>query len=550
MVEEHSYRGNVNLKSANTPTQYTKSDIQEFAKSVNNPIYFINNYCKIVHIDTGIVPFKLYPYQEKIIKHFHGIDDEGITHPDWRFSLTLTGRQMGKTSVSAAYILWYCIANEAKTSFILGNKAALAREILDRIKLMYELLPTWLKPGVVEWNKGRVKFDNGCQIIAGATSASACRGYSVSLLYLDELSFVQRNVIEEFWNSTYPTISSGKESRVIISTTPNGLDFFYKLWVDSLEGRSEFRNLKFTWQDHPHRDQEWYETQIKNLGDDAFMQEFNAEFLGSSYTLIDGRKLATIPFINSIFNKDNLEIFCQPEKDRSYAITVDVSRGRHMDYSAFSVIDVTQMPYKVVAIYKDNSISPLEFPHLIYNVARQYNKAFILIEINDLGEQVSNIIWNDYEYENMYFTKGNELSTIRGYPGIRTTAKVKSIGCSILKELIEHDQLIVNSHKIVEELGGFVLHKKSYAAQDKVVNDDLCTTLWLFAWLTVQDIFQDITNNNLRKILTEQKQTYIDETMTPFGFFSGEVEKLSSIKLPDKDNPLYLTEDQRELLNF
>jgi hypothetical protein len=286
------------------------------------------------------------------------------------------------------------------------------------------------------------------------------------------------------------------------------------------------------------------------------LHHHNCTFEGSSYTLVDGAKLGTLPFLVPLYSKDNFEAFFQPHRERSYVIVVDVSRGRHHDYSAFSVIDITSMPYQVVATYKDNEISTLEFPHLIYNTARQYNNAFVLVEVNDLGEEVSNTIWYEYEYENLYFTSGNELSQARGYPGVRSTAKVKALGCSMLKELVEKDQLLLSSHRIIEELGLFVKHKKSYAAQDTNVNDDLCTTLWLFAWLTKQDVFQEITKNQLRAALTEKKQQYIDETMTPFGFFTDnkpvnhKTLEESGKKLPSKENPYHLTVDQIELLRM
>jgi hypothetical protein len=325
--------------------------------------------------------------------------------------------------------------------------------------------------------------------------------------------------------------------------------------VEAVNKRNDFVAVEGHWSEA--RTPEWAEQQRKKLNDDVkYRQEIECSFEGSSYTLIDGTKLAQIPLGVPIIEKDNFEVFVAPQEGRSYVMTVDVSRGTHHDYSAFSVVDVTQMPYQVVATYKDNTISTLEFPHLIYNTAREYNNAFILVEINDLGEEVSNIIWYEYEYENLYFTKGNELSQARGYPGVRTTTKVKGLGCSVLKELVEKDQLIINSHKVVQELGLFVMHRKSYASEDPTVNDDLCTTMWLFAWLTKQDIFQQLTNNNLRSILTERKQQYIDSTMTPFGFFEDnkpnelKQEAQDNRRLPTKENPYYLTPDQIELLNF
>ena len=372
----------------------------------------------------------------------------------------------------------------------------------------------------------------------------------------DEFAHLGPNLADEFIASVFPTLSSSETSKLAIVSTPKGLNHYHKMWVEAESGTNGFIPIKASWQDHPLRTPEWAEEQRKKLGDVRYRQEVEVEFQGSSYTLVDGTKLANLSISQPIHETDQLEVFAAPEKDHSYVMTVDVSRGRHLDYSAFTVFDVTEMPYKVVATFKDNTISTLEYPHLVYNTARQYNNAFVLIEVNDLGEEVSNTIWYEYEYENLYFTDKDRLTEARGYPGVRTTKKVKSVGCSVLKELIEKDQLIVNSHKIIEELGVFVLKRTSYAADDTSINDDLCTTLWLFAWLTKQDIFQETTNNNLRKALADKKSAYIDSTMTPYGFYDNGINSSQANiaednkRLPDKSDPYFLTDDQIELLNW
>lgn len=474
-------------------------------------------------------------------------------------SMYLCGREYVPThnsTIVAAYFAWYVLFNDNKTAVILANKQAIAIEIFGRVQFIIENLPQWLQQGVIEWNKKSLVLENGSRCVAAATSASAVRGMSVNVLLCDEFAHLKPNLAEEFIASVFPTLSSSDSSKLVIISTPNGLNHYHKLWKEAENGLNDFRIVEGKWQENPKRSQQWADEQRKKLGEVKYNQEIECVFSGSSYTLVDGAKLATLTMEQTIFEKDGLEVFEHPNQHSLYTITVDVSRGRHMDYSAFSVIDITQMPYKVVATYKNNEISTLEFPHLIYNTARQYNDAFILIEINDLGEEVSNTIWQEYEYENLYFTNGNELSQTRGYPGVRTTSKVKSLGCSVLKELIEKDQLVVNSHRIIEELGLFVMHKKSYATQDPQVNDDLCTTLWMFAWLTKQEIFQQLTNIHLRTILTERKQQYIDSTMTPFGFFQNNKpdnlsdEILDNRRLPNKQDPYHLTEDQIELLNF
>jgi hypothetical protein len=372
----------------------------------------------------------------------------------------------------------------------------------------------------------------------------------------DEFAHLKPSLAEEFIASVFPTVSSSETSKLAIISTPNGLNHFYKLWTDAENGNNDFVPVTGHWNEHPKRSQQWADDQLKTLGEIKFRQEILVTFEGSSYTLIDGSKLSTIPLSRPIFEKDCLEIFKSPEKDKSYVITVDVSRGRHQDYSAYSVIDISQMPYEVVATFKDNTISTLEYPHLLYNTAKQYNNAFILIEINDLGEEVSNTLWYEYEYENVYFTSGDDLTQLKGYPGVRTTKKVKSLGCSVLKDLIEKDQLILNSHQIIQELGIFVLNRGSYATDDPAINDDLCTTLWLFAWLTKQQVFQEITNHNLRKTLTEKKQEFIDASLTPFGFYQDGRDGHNQSKsielnkqLPEK-NKYNLTPDQIELLKM
>lgn len=540
------YNRNPLLKAAGVQVAFTQEQVHEYIKCAKDPVYFIETYAKIVSLDDGVVPFKMFPYQKRIIEALHNNKN----------TLGKLFRQAGKSTIVAAYFAWYVLFNENKTAVILANKQTIAIEIFGRVQFIIENLPQWLQQGVVEWNKKSLVLENGSRCVAAATSASAVRGMSVNLLLCDEFAHLHPNLAEEFIASVFPTLSSSESSKLVIISTPNGLNHYHKLWVEAVKGINDFKTVEGHWQENPRRSQEWAESQRKKLGEVKYRQEIECTFEGSSFTLVDGTKLATLPLAVPVIQKDNFEVFYPPEKDRSYVITVDVSRGRHHDYSAFTVTDVSEMPYRVVATYKDNEISTLEYPHLIYNTAREYNNAFILIEINDLGEEVANTIWYEYEYENLYFTNGNELSQTRGYPGVRTTSKVKSLGCSVLKELIEKDQLIVSSHRIISELGLFVMYRKSYASQDPSVNDDLCTTLWLLAWLTKQDVFQQITNINLRSILTEQKQQYIDSTLTPFGFFEDnkpvELSKETddNRKLPSKNNPYHLTPDQIELLNF
>jgi hypothetical protein len=448
-------------------------------------------------------------------------------------------RQAGKSTIIAGYFAWYCLFNDNKTAAILANKMAIAKEIFMRTQFIIENLPFWLQQGVVEWNKTSFALENGSRVLAAATSASAVRGMSINLLLLDEFAHLHPNLAEEFIASVFPTISSGQSSKLIIISTPKGMNHYHKLWIDAEAGKNDFTTVQGRWQEHPKRTQEWADKQRAALGDVKYSQECECSFVGSSYTLIDGFKLSTLTFIDHVFQKDNFKVYEKPQPDHSYVITVDTSRGQHLDYSAFSVIDITQTPYKVVGTFKDNKISTLALPFLVFNTARQYNNAYLLIEINDIGQEVANTIWYEYEYENVYFTAKEKLTEAKGYPGVRSTKKVKAVGCAVLKDLIEKDQLIVNDHEILRELSVFVQQRTSYGTEDPAINDDLCTTLWLFGWLTKQPMFADLTNTNIRKILSAQREQMISESMTPFGYIVDGVTDIPELN-PDQSYRAYV----------
>lgn len=455
----------------------------------------------------------------------------------------------------AGYLTWYVLFNSHKRAAILANKMDIAKEIFSRVQFAVENLPLWLQQGVVEWNKTSFELENGSVCFAAATSPSAVRGKSINLLLLDEFAHLTPKLADEFIKSVFPTISSSKESKMVIISTPKGLNHYYKLWNDAENGNNDFVTVTGHWSEHPDRNEAWAEAQRKELGEVGYQQEVECSFIGSSYTLIDGFKLSQLtykqPIVRSVI--DNVEVYSLPKEGHVYIISVDTSRGRGLDYSAFSIIDVTKMPYEVVVTYKDNTISTLEYPHLIYNFATKYNNAYALIEVNDIGGEIANILWYDYEYENLYFTNNSgEITASKGYPGVRTTKKVKSLGCSVLKELIEKDQLIVSCSRIIEELGVFTLKGKSYGADDTIINDDLVSSLFLFAWLTKQEEFKEATDIDIREVLTRKKQDYLDAQMLPIGFYSDGLESIPEEDTLDNDNNPYiikeLTEEQIMLM--
>lgn len=535
MSRTETYLGNINLKRSNVTVEYTAHEIQEFIKCSRDPIYFAENYVQIVHVDRGLIPFVPYDYQKDII-------DLSIKE---RFVICKMPRQVGKTTTVVGIILWHILFMENYSIAVLANKLSQAREILGRIQLAYEHLPKWLQQGVVEWNKGYLELENGSKIIASATSSSAIRGTSQNLIYLDEFAFVPNNLQEEFFNSVYPTISSGQTTKVIITSTPNGLNMFYKLWHDSEEGRNDYKRIDVHWSDVPGRDEKWKEETIRNTSEEQFRQEFECEFLGSSHTLIDGTVLRRLVHSLPIQQTDTIKIYEHPFKydpdtmsdpaaDGLYCICVDTSRGVGGDFSVFVVFNVTKIPYTVAAVYRSNIVSPLLYPNFIFQMARHYNNAFVLVETNDIGGQVADILHQEFEYENIVYSanngKGGQIITTGfgqgSYKGVRTTKTVKRIGCSTLKTLIESDKLIINDYELLQELFRFAEKGQSYEAEDG--HDDIVMCCVLFAWMSTQPYFKEITNGDIRHNLFVQNQKAIEESLTPFGFIEDGREGLET----------------------
>lgn len=514
-----SYRDNPLLKKVGVQINFTEEQVKEYIKCSEDPVYFCMNYIKIVNVDEGLMNFKMWDFQKEMLNLFK----------DNRFVITKCPRQVGKTTTTVGYLLWATIFTEQQNVAVLANKGSLARDILAKYQLAYENLPHWLQQGVVTWNKGNVELENGSKVIAASTSSSAVRGGSFNIVFLDEFAFVPNNIAFEFFNSVYPVISSGKSSKIIIVSTPNGMNLFYKLWMDSIEGRNNYKNFEIHWSMVPGRDEAWKEETIRNTSERQFAQEFETEFLGSSNTLISGRKLQQIRYIDPIANHDMMKIYEHPVKetdedsktDHLYAMTVDVSEGKNLDSSAFSIFDISTTPYRQVATYNSSSISPILFPTVIVNAARYYNNAYILVEINN-NPQVADFIHEDLEYENLLkvFTgnkKPQQLSAgfARGIQmGLKMSTQVKQVGCSNLKTLIEGDKLIINDFDTYSELTTFEQHKTSFAAAEGA-NDDMAMTLVIFAWATTQKYFREIVNHDLRKQIQLQDMNQYDEEVLP-----------------------------------
>jgi hypothetical protein len=525
-VDNDVYLGNPNLKKANTQIEYTEEQIIEFLKCKEDPVYFANNYMKIVSLDEGLVQFKPYDFQEKLIERFH----------DNRFNICKMPRQTGKSTTSVAYLLHYVVFNDSVNVGILANKAATARDLLGRLQTAYENLPKWMQQGIIAWNKGSLELENGSKILAASTSASAVRGMSFNILFLDEFAFVPNHIAEDFFSSVYPTITSGKTTKVIMVSTPRGMNHFYRYWHDAERNKNEYVPTDVHWSQVPGRDAEWKRQTIANTSEQQFKIEFECEFLGSVNTLISATKLRNLVYEEPLKRNAGLDIFQEPVKEHNYIVTVDVARGLGNDYSAFIVFDTTEFPYNVVAKYRNNEIKPMLFPNIIHDIAKAYNQAFVLIEVNDIGDQVASILQYDLEYDNILMATmrgrngqivGQGFSGKKTQLGVRMTAAVKKLGCSNLKTLLEDDKLLTCDYDIISELTTFAQRANSFEAEEGC-NDDLAMCLVIFAWLVCQDYFKEMSDQDVRKRIYDEQKNQIEQDMAPFGFISDGFEDMES----------------------
>ena len=507
--QNESYLGNPNVKRDGVQHQFTEEEVKEYVKCGKDPVYFCKTYLKVISLDDGLVPFDLYPYQEQMFKHFN----------DNRFSIVLACRQSGKSISSVGYLLWYACFHSEKTIAVLANKGAVAREMLARVTLMLENLPFFLQPGCKALNKGSIEFSNNSRIIASATSGSSIRGMSVNLLFLDEFAFVER--ANEFYTSTYPVISAGKETKVIITSTANGIgNTFHKIWEGAVQKVNEFTPFTVNWYDVPGRDEKWKEQTIANTSQLQFDQEFGNTFFGTGDTLINAETLLSFRAKppKKVFEGGDLLVYEEPTKSREYIMTVDVSKGRGQDYSTFTVIDIGTRPFKQVAVYRNNTISPILFPNIIYKYAKVYNDAYVVIESNDQGTLVCNGLYQDLEYDNVHMESAVKADRI----GIEMNRKVKRLGCSAIKDILEEKKLDILDEQTIMEISTFVSKGQSYEASDGN-HDDLMMNLVMFGFFVSTQYFSDMTDINLKQMMFEKKMQEIEDDVPPVGFIDDGV---------------------------
>ena len=533
-MPDNIYLGNPLLKKANTPIEFTEDQIIEFIKCKENPVYFAQTYIKIVNVDRGLIPFEMYDFQKKLIDNFHKN----------RFNICKMPRQSGKSTTVVSYLLHYALFNDNSNIAILANKASTARDLLGRLQTAYENLPKWLQQGVLAWNRGSLEIENGSKIVAASTSASAVRGGSYNIIFLDEFAFIPNHLADQFFASVYPTISSGKSTKVIMVSTPHGMNHFYRYWHDAERGKNKYVATEVHWTEVPGRDDKWREDTIANTSEQQFRVEFECEFLGSVDTLIAPSKLRSMVYDDPIKRNAGLDIYENPISGNDYLITVDVARGVEIDYSAFIVFDISTFPHKVVAKYRNNEIKPMIYPSVIHQIAKSYNNAFVLCEVNDVGDQVASILQYDLEYENLLMCSmrgragqlvGQGFSGKKTQLGVKMSKVVKKVGCLNLKTIIEEDKLIFNDYEIISELTTFIQKSNSFEAEEGS-NDDLAMCLVIYAWLVAQDYFKELTEQDVRKRLYQEQKNQIEQDMSPFGFI---IDGRESTSIVDKDGDVW-----------
>jgi hypothetical protein len=543
MSEEH-YLGNPLLKKANTKIEFTEDQVLEWIKCAEDPVYFAKKYIQIVTLDHGLQSFDMYSFQEEMVNTFHKN----------RFTICKLPRQSGKSTVVVSYLLHYAIFNDNTNIAILANKANTARDLLTRLQTGYENLPKWLQQGVLSWNKGSLELENKSRITAASTSASSIRGGTYNIIFLDEFAFVPNTVAENFFSSVYPVITSGQSSKVIVVSTPYGMNHFYRLWDDAQKKKNEYIPIEVHWTDVPGRDEEFKRSTIANTSESQWRQEFECLFLGSSDTLISGPILNRLVFDKPVTsNNAGLDVYEDPQEDHTYVITVDVARGVEKDYSAFIVIDVSQFPHKVVSKYRNNQIRPILFPQIIKEIALSYNKAYILCEVNDVGDQVAAGLHYDLEYPNLLMSSmrgragqilGQGFSGKKVQLGVKMSKTTKKVGCLNLKTLIEDNKIIFTDFEIINELTTFVQKGNSFEAEDGR-NDDLVMCLVMYSWLILQDYFKELTDQDIRKRIYEEQKNQVDQDMSPFGFIVDGITEEDTFV--DKDGDRWFTDEYGDM---
>jgi len=475
------YKGNPLLRSRGEKIDYTPEMLNEYIKCKEDIIYFAENYFYIVNIDLGKIKIPLYKYQKKMLKAMK--TPQRYRGELKRHCIVLSSRQVGKSVVSRIFLLHSILFNKDKTYAILANKEKTALKLLKELKDAYAMLPLWLQQGVVDggWNKQSIEFENGIRVISSSTSSSAIRSESIALVFLDEFAFVPDNIANEFMSSVYPTISSGKTSRIIIVSTPKGLNAFHDIWKDAIDGNNNYYPIKVNWWEVPGRDKKFKEQTIKDLpgGLVQWSQEYACQFLGSSSTLIESDILETTETIDPIALKWSgaLQIFEEPIAGGSYVLGIDTAKGVGNDSSVIQVLKVVNDRKIIqVATYRNNLISPYDYGSVCLAIGQYYNNAYMMVESNAEGGEVLNVLWYDFEYENICNCDKKGL-------GIRSTRTSKLNANMLLKEYMDKGWLKINNKHTIYELSRYVeVRPNIFKSETETAHDDEVTSLLWGLW--------------------------------------------------------------------
>lgn len=521
MAHSIHYMGNKNLRRAGVSLPVSKHQMQEIIRCKKDFYYFFENYVKIIDLDKGLISFIPRDYQKRFVQSIH----------ENRFTISMQPRQMGKSIAVSAYIAWFSLFHTEKRSAILANKEDMAKNILGDVKKMIENLPIWLQQGIIEWNKKSIEFENGSSVFCQGTTENSLRGDSVNLVLLDEFAHIPATTADAFFASVYPTISSAETTKIIIVSTPKGLNQFYKLWNDAINGENSYNPVLVEWHEHPNRDEAWAEKTLADIGPHRFAQEYNNDFMGSAGTLIDPVKINQLTAKQPIHQSEGLDVYEKPIEGHEYIVTVDVAHGKGLDYTVCSVFDTTSIPYKYVAKFRSNTISPLALPEMVANLGISYNRAYVLIEVNDIGHSIAESLYHELEYENIFSVKSSGRSgqilsynmSSKNSKGLKTTKSSKKIGCANLKALIENDKLVIHDFDAIKEFSTFTFTDNAsggtYQA-DEGEYDDVVMSLVLFGWLVNDKIFSEMSDKSIRRDILDNDMDLIEESLLPVGFFN------------------------------
>jgi hypothetical protein len=524
---KQNYMNNPNLPAVGAEFEYTPDQIKQLTKAKKNLLYFAENFFHIISLDDGKQKIKLHLPQKRALRKMR----------DNRFFILLASRQIGKTTMMTIYALWIACFSDDQRILVVANKEGTAIEIMQRIRMAYEELPNWLKPGVKEYGKTSVTLANGTKIGISTTTGTAARGQSVNCLILDELAFIEPHLVEEFWKSVYPIVSSSKKSKIFIASTANGTgNLFYKLYTGAESGETNWACDKILWNEIPGRDERWKEDTINSIGSiEAFNQEFNCEFLDSGESSLNEELFARLMQRTQepkfIFDEGKYLLWDEPSSDGIYIVSVDTSEGVGADYSVVHVFDYRDLTnIKQVATYCDNTISPYNFTEKVYEILQHWGNPLACIERNNCGAQVVDNLSRHHGYENIVCWGASAAGRAKSQLGIIAHTNTKHKGVTNMRYWInELESVEIRDANLVKELRDFIRYPNgTWAAKRGAGNHDdrVMSMIWNLIILedeVVKKYFEIVQlDKNKKPLQIKQFDFGIKYFMNPTSIYSNE----------------------------